>query len=161
MRLWFPGFFTYQFFRNIPFFFFFALSLYSIFFSRVTTFLRFVFYWFLNISCSVSLCFFLFFKNFHAFCFYLEDFLMSFVIEGLNCLCGFNLTFIFGKHVFYKERKIPRSLLYTSLTFCKILILFQSILRNFCLYLSIDWSEVFTFKMYCFGYHRNHSKLKH
>ena len=99
---------------------------------------------------SVSLCFVLFLKNFsYSFCFFSEDFLMSFVIQGLNCLCGFNFTLIFGKHSLYKERKISINLPYASLTFCKILILFQSILRNFCLNLSIDWSEILRLKMYC------------
>ena len=99
---------------------------------------------------SVSLCFVLFFKNFsYSFCFFLEDFLMPFVIQGLNCLCGFNFTLIFGKHSLYNERKISRNLLYASLTFRKILILFQSILRNFCLNLPIDWSEILRLKMYC------------
>ena len=99
---------------------------------------------------SVSLCFVLFFKNFsYSFCFFLEDFLMPFVIQGLNCLCGFNFTLIFGKHSLYKERTISRNLLYASLTFCKIVVLFQSILRNFCLNLSIDWSEILRLKMLC------------
>ena len=74
---------------------------------------------------------------------------MPFVIQGLNCLCGFNFTLIFGKHSLYKERKISRNLLYASLTFRKILILFQSILRNFCLNLSIDRSGILRLKMYC------------
>ena len=101
---------------------------------------------------SVSLCFVLFFKNFsYSFCFFLEDFLMPFVIQGLNCLCDFNLTLIFGKHSLYRGRKLSRNLLYASLEFCKILILFQSILCNFCRSLSIDWSEILRLKMYCFG----------
>ena len=84
---------------------------------------------------SVSLSFVLVFKNFtYSFWFFfLEDFLMPFVIQGLNCLCGFNFTLIFRKHSLYKERKISRNVLYASLTFRKILILFQSILRNYCL----------------------------
>ena len=95
---------------------------------------------------SFSLCFGLFLKTFsYSFCFFLEDFLMPFVIQGLNCLCGFNFTFIFGKHSLYNERNI----LYASLTFRKILILFQSILRNVCLNLPIDWSEILRLKMYC------------
>ena len=99
---------------------------------------------------SVSLCFVLFFKNFsYSFCFFLEDFLMPFVIQGLNCLCGFNLTLIFGKHSLFKKRKNSRNLLYASLTFCKSLILLQLILLNFCLNLSIDWSEILRLKMYC------------
>ena len=63
---------------------------------------------------------------------------MPFVIQGLNCHCSFNFTLIFGKHSLYQERKISRILLYASLTFCKILILFQSILLNFLLKF-IDW----------------------
>ena len=99
---------------------------------------------------SVSLCFVLFIKNFsYSFCFFLEDFLMPFVIQGLNCLCGFNFTLIFGKHSLYNERNISRNLLYASLTFPKILILFQWILCNFCLNLPIDWSEILLLKMYC------------
>ena len=58
---------------------------------------------------------------------------MPFVIQGLNFFCGFNFTLILGKHSLYKERKISRNLLYASLTFHKILILFQSMLHNFCL----------------------------
>ena len=88
-----------------------------------------------------------FFQKFFAS--FLEDFLMPFVIQGLNCLCGFNFTLIFGKHSLYNERKISRNLLYASLTFRKILILFQSILRNFCLNLPIDWSEILRLKKYC------------
>ena len=99
---------------------------------------------------SVSLCFVLFFKKFpYSFWFFLEDFLMPFFIQGLNCLCGFNLTLIFEKHSLYKERKVSRNLLYASLTFCKILILFQSILRNFCFNLLIDRSEILHLKMCC------------
>ena len=99
---------------------------------------------------SVSLCFVLFFKNFsYSFCFFFEDFLMSFVIQGLNCLGGFNFTLIFGNHSLYNERNISRNLLYASLTFRKILILCQSILRHFCLNLPIDWSEILRLKMYC------------
>ena len=99
---------------------------------------------------SVSLCFVLFFKNFsYSFRFFLEDFLMPFFIQGLVCLCGFNFTLIFGKHSLHNERKISRNLLYASLTFRKILILFQSILCNFCLNLPIDWSEILLLKMYC------------
>ena len=74
---------------------------------------------------------------------------MPYVIQELNSLCGFNFTLIFWKHSLHKERKILRNLLYASLTFCKILILFQSILRNFCLNSSIDWSEILLLKMYC------------
>ena len=86
---------------------------------------------------SASLCIVLFFKNFsYRFCFFLEDFPMLFVIQGLNCLCGFNLTLIFEKHSLYKERKTSINLLYASLTFCKTLILFQVILLNFSVNLS-------------------------
>ena len=58
---------------------------------------------------SVSLCFVLFFKNFsYSFCFVLEDFLMLFVIQVLNRLCGFNFTLILGKHSLYKKRKFSK-----------------------------------------------------
>ena len=74
---------------------------------------------------------------------------MPFVIQGLNSLGGFNLTLIFGKHSLCKERKISRNSLYASFTFCKVLILFQSIWRNFRLNWSIDWSEILPLKTYC------------
>ena len=74
---------------------------------------------------------------------------MPFVIQGLNCLSGFNWTLIFGKHSLCKEWKISRNSLYASFTFCKVLILFESILRNFHLNLSINWSEILPLKTYC------------
>ena len=114
--------------------------------------------------CFVILLFF--FKNFsYRFCFLLEDFLMPFVIQGLNCLCGFNLTLIFGKHSLYKERKMSRSLLYASLIFCKILILFQSILHNFCVNLLIGCSEIlrlillWNFSFYFVFYSEDNEKM--
>ena len=90
---------------------------------------------------------FFFFTNFsYSFCFFLEDFLIPFVVPRLNCLCGFNLILISGKHSLYKERKISRNLLYASLGFSKILILSQSILRNFYLNLSNDYSKILRLK---------------
>ena len=98
---------------------------------------------------SVSLCFVLFIKSFSfSFFFFMEEFLMPFVIQGLNFVCGLNLILIFGKR---KEREISGNLLYGLFTFCKFLKLFQSILRNFCLNLLIDWFEILRSKMYCSG----------
>ena len=59
----------------------------------------------------------------------------------------FNLDF--WKYPLYKERKVLRNLLYASLTFCKILILFQLTLPNFCLKLSIDYFQILRLKIYC------------
>ena len=94
------------------------------YFLGVITFLKFVFFYsnmFLYTLYSASLCFvlFIFFlKNkIYSFSFFLTDFLLPFVIQGLNCLCGFNLTLIFGIHSLYKERKISIILLYPLLTF--------------------------------------------
>ena len=44
----------------------------------------------------------------------------------------------------HKEWKILRNIVYAS----RISVLFQSILRNFGLNLSIDWSEILRLKMY-------------
>ena len=119
MRLWFHlsvlSQYSMFFFCIILFYFFIFILTYSIIFLWVINFLDLCFIdtnMILYNLYSVSLCFVLFFKYFsYSFCFFSKDFLMPFVMQGLNCLYGFNLILIF-ESIYCRRKEKFREIYY-------------------------------------------------